>query len=271
MENKVLIILGMHRSGTSLTAQWMHKCEINMGDELMPPTEDNKQGYWEDMDFYKLHLEILQSNGLHPYGLNGNLADIRIENAQISKMQSLIENKILRGIPWGWKEPRTCLFLDHYHHLVKNAFYLIVYRRPEEVIDSLLRREMKDYSNLFNKQGIKGKVKKLFIKWYLKETIEQLTVNYIEKYIFYNQLILNFTEKLNKNDYYVFDIHHIFDIQESLCKKLERSGFVFNPMDAHDIFDEKLMKHTPKIVNKKHILKSKKLIQVYEQLNEIEN
>jgi hypothetical protein len=33
--NVPLIILGMHRSGTSLFASWLDKCGINMGDKML--------------------------------------------------------------------------------------------------------------------------------------------------------------------------------------------------------------------------------------------
>ena len=271
MENKVLIILGMHRSGTSLTAQWMHKCGINMGDELMPPTEDNKQGYWEDMDFYRLHQEILSANGLHPDGLYGNLRKLTLNDLYKNKMQSLIENKNRREKPWGWKDPKTCLFIEQYNRLVKNAFYLIVYRNPEEVIDSLLRRDLKDYVKKFNRQGVKGKIKKLFLKWYLKDTFEQLTTNYAEKYIYYNRQILNFTEGLQQKDFYAFDIRNIFNIQKSFFEKLQDNGFNFDPVDARTVFDEQLMKHASKSVNRESVKNNGELMQVYEQLKRIES
>ncbi|MCX7415143.1 MAG: hypothetical protein NTY25_01445, partial [Planctomycetia bacterium] len=41
---------------------------------------------------------------------------------------------------WGWKDPRTILFLDFWHALLPNAKYLFVFRSPWEVIESFFRR-----------------------------------------------------------------------------------------------------------------------------------
>ncbi|MCL2923050.1 MAG: sulfotransferase [Trichodesmium sp. MAG_R04] len=38
---------------------------------------------------------------------------------------------------WGWKEPRTTLFLDFWSHLLPNAKFILIYRSPWEVVDSL--------------------------------------------------------------------------------------------------------------------------------------
>lgn len=41
---------------------------------------------------------------------------------------------------WGWKDPRTTLFLDFWENLLPTANYLLIYRAPWEVVDSLYRR-----------------------------------------------------------------------------------------------------------------------------------
>ena len=44
------------------------------------------------------------------------------------------------GLPWGWKDPRTLLFLDFWADQVPEAIWLMVFRSPWEVADSLYRR-----------------------------------------------------------------------------------------------------------------------------------
>ena len=41
---------------------------------------------------------------------------------------------------WGWKDPRTTLFLDFWLEQIPQAKYVFVYRSPWEVVDSLFRR-----------------------------------------------------------------------------------------------------------------------------------
>ena len=55
MASKILIIVGMHRSGTSLITQWLYRCGLSIGNKLAPADIGNVEGYFEDSDFLKLH------------------------------------------------------------------------------------------------------------------------------------------------------------------------------------------------------------------------
>ena len=55
MNNKVLIVAGMHRSGTSVIAQWLQRCGLCLGENLLGPAIGNNEGHFEDTDFVFLH------------------------------------------------------------------------------------------------------------------------------------------------------------------------------------------------------------------------
>jgi len=46
----MILVLGMHRSGTSVSARLMECLGGSNSTNLMPPTTDNKYGYFEDSD-----------------------------------------------------------------------------------------------------------------------------------------------------------------------------------------------------------------------------
>jgi len=50
---------------------------------------------------------------------------------------------------WGWKEPRTCLFMDEYNQLIPSAFYMIVVRDFNSTVSSLINREYKVHDRKF--------------------------------------------------------------------------------------------------------------------------
>ncbi|HJT73097.1 MAG TPA: hypothetical protein VJ720_03740, partial [Chitinophaga sp.] len=62
MNNKVLVITGMHRSGTSLITQWLYRCGLHVGDNFMGAGIGNEDGHFEDLDFYNWHRNILNDN-----------------------------------------------------------------------------------------------------------------------------------------------------------------------------------------------------------------
>jgi len=56
------------------------------------------------------------------------------------RARELVAVRRATGKPWGWKDPRTLLFLDFWSEVVPEASWLLVFRSPWEVADSLYRR-----------------------------------------------------------------------------------------------------------------------------------
>lgn len=54
--------------------------------------------------------------------------------------RELLAVRVRSGVAWGWKEPRTTLFLDFWQERLPDARHLFVFQRPWEVVDSLFRR-----------------------------------------------------------------------------------------------------------------------------------
>ncbi len=135
----VLIITGMHRSGTSLTASLLQSAGLFIGDRLMPAGHGNEAGHFEDMDFYEFHQRALRATGHADDGFV-KTAQIDLPKPLEHEARQLITARESLGRPWGWKDPRTVLFLGHWHRLLPHSFNLFVFRAPWEVVDSLYRR-----------------------------------------------------------------------------------------------------------------------------------
>src|SRR5215213_1983981 len=101
--NKVLIILGMHRSGTSLIANWLHECGLHLGERLLAEGASNAKGHFEDLDFLELHEQIFHFNKISYGGLKPPL-EITLNDYYESKIKSLIAFKNQMQQQWGWKE-----------------------------------------------------------------------------------------------------------------------------------------------------------------------
>ena len=137
---QVLIVGGMHRSGTSLLASLCEGAGVSMGDRLLGVGGGgNPKGHYEDCDFLEFHQQALLANGLNPAGYTTQ-DTIHVPEAMLDRAQSLIASRSGPDRLWGWKDPRTVLFLDFWHTLLPNAKYLFVFRSPWEVIESFFRR-----------------------------------------------------------------------------------------------------------------------------------
>ena len=64
-ESRVICIIGMHRSGTSLVTRVLNLLGLDLGPEghLMGPSAANETGHWESMPISDLNDEILARLG----------------------------------------------------------------------------------------------------------------------------------------------------------------------------------------------------------------
>ncbi|MDB9313048.1 hypothetical protein PN462_08035 [Spirulina sp. CS-785/01] len=128
----------MHRSGTSLTASLLQNSGVNLGTNFLEIKHGNVKGHFENIDFYEFHRNVLFSIGLSPDGWTTE-NKIIVPEQFVADAKALIEKYNVPPI-WGWKDPRTTLFLDFWESLIPDAKFLFIYRSPWEVVDSLYRR-----------------------------------------------------------------------------------------------------------------------------------
>ena len=59
---RLIVVLGMHRSGTSAMTRGLQVMGVDLGDRMMPPVAgNNAKGFWEDIDLNALNIEMLQA------------------------------------------------------------------------------------------------------------------------------------------------------------------------------------------------------------------
>src|SRR5579872_2233679 len=109
--DSILVITGMHRSGTSLVASILQSVGLHLGHNLMPATEANPYGYFENLEFVNFHRAVLESQALSSDGWVSN-GSIQVPLSFYDPAQCLIENNRLpEAKAWGWKDPRSTIFL----------------------------------------------------------------------------------------------------------------------------------------------------------------
>lgn len=138
MPPSILVITGHPRSGTSFTASLLQSAGLHIGQKLMAPGHGNVRGFFEDLDVVGFHEAVLRSRGIHHVGWTTQ-EDIPVELVFEEKARELVANNATVPL-WGWKDPRTTLFLDFWAQLLPEANFLFLYRAPWEVVDSIYRR-----------------------------------------------------------------------------------------------------------------------------------
>jgi len=132
------IITGMHRAGSSLVAAFMQSAGVNIGADLLGPAPGNPRGLFENREFVEFHKAMLRTAGWDELGW-GPSETLRPSDAERNGGSALLARNAVDG-PWGWKDPRTTIFLDFWFELAPGARFIFVYRSPWDVIDSLYRR-----------------------------------------------------------------------------------------------------------------------------------
>jgi len=144
-----IIVLGMHRSGTSLTTRMINMMGAYVGPEGMCGfNNDNPKGFWERRDVVQCNALLLKLNDpawpdIHIANWIASWADkqppYRMEDVRRSMKTILLNMDAHR--PWVMKDPYLCLTLPYWKPLLEVPVCIIVYRDPLEIAGSLRIRE----------------------------------------------------------------------------------------------------------------------------------
>lgn len=145
--SRAIIVLGMHRSGTSAFARGMAALGVYLGDNFLDAQEDNPTGYWEDKGIFELNERILAAMGLK--WTDATLIDDnswKLEAVQALRTEAIdyLRKKLAIRPVWGFKDPRTVrllpLWRSVFEELGTDDRYLIAIRNPLSVAASLAYR-----------------------------------------------------------------------------------------------------------------------------------
>lgn len=220
MNNKVVLITGMHRSGTSVMAQWLHRCGLHIGDTLLGPGTGNDEGHFEDIDFLLLHQQLLLNKGLPDTGLTAELLP-PLTPAEKESLQNVVALKNIVRRQWGWKEPRTCLFLNDYNVLLPQAFYFVVVRSYNDTVNSLVARVYKTQEEKINR---KSGIHKLKWKWFKRKSMQQMqqqqAAYFLQVWINYCQHILQQLQNVPTEKIIITDCGTLLEKDEAIFLQL---------------------------------------------------
>lgn len=145
----IVLVIGMHRSGTSAVAGILHLNGIAMGSEksIRPkPLPQNPKGFYENYDFRKINDSILKRAGYRVKSFSTEIPAVHASARIVAKMGKLVEKQMSEYEDWGWKDPRTCLTLDNWLSIIREMDELektsvvFVTRRAAAVAQSLKER-----------------------------------------------------------------------------------------------------------------------------------
>lgn len=128
----IYIILGMHKSGTTMLSEILHKSGINMGDFDLSidyyngqkyEREDTSHAIWDILDCREKH----SLDTLPPF----NEQIIRRHLPELVQLIKKYDNKYDK---WGFKEPRSVFVYPYLKDQINDHKLICVYRDPFDVV-----------------------------------------------------------------------------------------------------------------------------------------
>ncbi len=139
-----LILLGMHRSGTSALARILNLmgCYFGSEDVSAGVGYDNPKGFWERLDVVELNNLILNAAGGSWWDME-KFDSGSIKGEELDDIDRQIGNIILKldaHRPWFIKDPRLGPVLFFWLSRLENPLFLLATRSPFQVARSLEKR-----------------------------------------------------------------------------------------------------------------------------------
>lgn len=142
-----LLVLGMHRSGTSALTGLLHVHGVQLGSELLSEASDNQAGFWENRHIVAFHERLLAAIGTS-WDDPREMPQGWLEQAQaqgfLDELVALLQKEFGSDALWAVKDPRLCRLLPLWRLALEQLNItpklVFIVRDPSEVVGSLKRR-----------------------------------------------------------------------------------------------------------------------------------
>lgn len=149
MTKRIVVVLGMHRSGTSAITRGLQVLSLDLGNKLVGGLPDNNEkGFWEDAEINAFNEALLKKldSAWHRLAKLDDQALLRPGFSLERKAAAvLLQGKLPDNAVFAFKDPRTSILLPFWQNtftqLGLTASYLITIRNPLDVAESLHKRD----------------------------------------------------------------------------------------------------------------------------------
>jgi len=147
-----ILVLGMHRSGTSALTRVLNLMGAALPKNVVGATEWNAAGHWEPELLGQLHTAMLDECGSRWddwQKFDFNYLGKERQKYYKTRMSELIIDQYNQSEIFVIKDPRICRFVDIYQEILSaekiDVRYIMMLRDPFQVIKSLSERDKLEY------------------------------------------------------------------------------------------------------------------------------
>lgn len=147
--DSVVLVVGVHRSGSSAWTRGLQAIGFGLGENLMPPVADNNErGFFEDLDFNRMNDKVLRKLGSAWHRLDrfneSSMSGAHLYQERLEAFQMVAE-KVAKPGRFAFKDPRSAILLPFWKNVLGDLScdlrYVVPLRSPLDVALSLNRRD----------------------------------------------------------------------------------------------------------------------------------
>lgn len=217
----IYLVLGMHKSGTTLISQMLHESGVNMGDFNSKLTYDQGNQYEREIT-KKINKEILNCGDTSSILVNRipTLEQILPEYYQQAK--NIINQLNNNFNTWGFKDPRSCLLSHFWIPLLNPCRIIFIFRDPSAIYKHYTHGLEKQYKIMAFARGWAA-----LRSWYI-----------------YNFNVINSYEELtNKENFILVKYENL--LENNHFERLRLESFLNQPLK--NVINPSLYRHQPQM------------------------
>jgi hypothetical protein len=142
---RVITVLGMHRSGTSSLVGSLAEAGLPLGEVRTAGGDSNEKGHREPGELIKLHDDVLICSG---GAWHQPPATVTWTKKHRKRRDEFVASRSGLSL-WGWKEPRTLLVMDGWLEVLPDLGMVGTFRHPAVVARSLQRRHGNESADMW--------------------------------------------------------------------------------------------------------------------------
>jgi hypothetical protein len=151
---QAILVVGMHRSGTSAVTRVMNLLGVPLSPNLVPSFAGNELGHWEAAELPALHDRMLKAAGSNVnsvLGVDRNWFDSEEAERFAGEVAGYVEGAFPDTPLFALKDPRMALFIPVWRRALQRLgiepVFVLPVRAPREVAASLTRRQLEVFTD----------------------------------------------------------------------------------------------------------------------------
>ncbi len=128
----IYVVIGMHKSGTTLISRILHQSGIDMG-KFSDEISYDKGNKYERHETQSINYRILGCGNAHSLDVITPVSNLPTDSSIPADINAFVSQANALYDSWGFKDPRTCLTYPVWQKYLPAHKVIFIYRRPLEL------------------------------------------------------------------------------------------------------------------------------------------